>query len=290
VDYIHLTKPRSVLLLLMAALTGMVVVLPEGLPFPLVLQTMLAGAFAAGGANVLNCYLDRDLDRRMDRTSGRPLPSGKLLPSRALLFGLALSVVSITVFAVGVNWLSAVLAGCGIFYYVIVYTLWLKRATHWNVVIGGAAGALPLLVGSAAASGGVAPPALWLGVVVLLWTPPHFWSLALLRLCEYAAAGVPMLPVVRGEVETRRQILGYSVLLFLVTLLLAPVGFAGAGFLAATVCLGAVLLFLAVRLLIVATDLAARRLYRYSIAYLALLFISMILDRVTGWLPLSGAS
>jgi heme o synthase len=290
VDYVHLAKPRSVLLLLVAALAGMIVARPQMPSFLLILQTMLAGALAAGGANALNCYLDRDLDRRMGRTSSRPLPSGKLVPGRALLFGLALSAVSIAIFAVGVNWLSAALAACGIFYYVVVYTLWLKRLSHWNVVIGGAAGVLPLLVGSAAASGRIAPLPLWLGAVVLLWTPPHFWSLALLRSREYAAAGIPMLPVVMGERATRRQILGYSILLSLATLLLVPAGFAGPGFLAAAVALSAVLLFLAVQLLMAATDLAARRLYRYSIAYLALLFISMILDRVIGWLPLSGAA
>ena len=225
----------------------------------------------------------------MGRTSSRPLPSGKLVPGRALIFGLTLSAVSITVFALGVNWLSAALAACGIFYYVVVYTLWLKRASHWNVVIGGAAGALPLLVGSAAASGRIAPLPLWLGAVVLLWTPPHFWSLALLRRREYATAGVPMLPVVRGEGVTHRQILGYSIALFLTTLLLVPVGFAGMGFLMVALLLGAILLFLAVRLLVTATDLAAWRIYRYSIAYLALLFISMILERASAWTPLPGA-
>jgi len=137
VDYVRLTKPRSVLLLLVAALAGMVVARPEVPPVHLILETLLAGALAAGGANALNCYLDRDLDRQMRRTTGRPLPSGKLLPGRALLFGLTLSAVSVTIFALGVNWLSAALAACGIFYYVVVYTLWLKRASHWNVVIGG---------------------------------------------------------------------------------------------------------------------------------------------------------
>lgn len=289
-EYIQLTKPRSVLLLLVAALAGMVVARPEMPPFVVVLLTLVAGALAAGGANSLNCYLDRDLDRRMGRTSKRPLPSGSLLPGRALLFGLALSVVSVAILGLGVNWLSATLAACGIFYYVVVYTLWLKRASCWNVVIGGAAGALPLLVGSAAAGGVISPLALWLGAVVLLWTPPHFWSLALIRRMEYASAGIPMLPVVKGQGVTHRQILSYSALLFMLTLLIVPAGFAGIGFLIASLALGSVLLFLAVRLLMVATDLAAWRLYRYSIAYLALLFIAMILDRAGGWMLLSGAS
>jgi protoheme IX farnesyltransferase len=289
-DYVLLAKPRSVLLLLITALTGMVVASP-GLPSAVPqLVTVLAGAMAAGGANALNCYLDRDLDRRMARTSLRPLAAGTLQPARALLFGLGLCTAAFVLFAVGVNWLSAMLAAAGAFYYVVVYTLWLKRSSHWNVVIGGVAGSIPLLVGSAAASGQVSPLALWLGVVVLLWTPPHFWSLALVRRREYAAAGVPMLPVSKGEAETRRQILIYSVLLLLSTLLLMPAGLAGPLFLLVSLILGAIMLFMAARLIVSASDAVAARLYRYSIVYLALLFISVILDRAVGWLTVPGIS
>ena len=287
-DYVQLTKPRSVLLLLITAVTGMVVAspaLPSALPL---LITLLAGSMAAGGANVLNCYLDRDLDRRMARTSSRPLALGRVRPVPVLVFGLALCAGAVALFAVGANWLSALLAAIGAFYYVVVYTLWLKRASHWNVVIGGVAGSIPLLVGSAAQSGEVVPMAVWLGVVVLLWTPPHFWSLALLRRGEYAAAGVPMLPVVKGAEETRRQIFAYSVVLLLATLLLVPAGLAGPLFLIVSVALGTVMVFMAARLLVSDSDGAAWRLYRYSIVYLALLFTSMILDRAGVWLAVPG--
>lgn len=286
-NYVQLAKPRSVLLLLVTALTGMVVASP-GLPsaLPLIL-TIVAGGLAAGGANVLNCYLDRDLDRLMDRTSGRPLPVGKVTPISALFFGVGLCVASVAIFGLGVNWLSAVLAATGAFYYVVVYTLWLKRASHWNVVIGGVAGSIPLLVGSAAGSGHLVPLALWLGVIVLLWTPPHFWSLALLRRNEYEQVGIPMLPVVRGVQETNRQILAYSALLLLATLLLVPAGLAGPLFLFAALVLGAILLLMSARLVRSASDSDAWRLYRYSILYLALLFVAVIIDRVGGWLAIT---
>lgn len=243
-------------------------------------MTMLGGALAAGGANTLNCYLDRDLDRLMPRTSGRPLPAGRVQPSRALAFGLLLCILSVTVLAAGVNPLSALLAALGVFYYVVVYTLWLKRSTPWNIVIGGGAGAMPLLVGSAAATGQLSPLALWLGVVILLWTPPHFWSLALFRHREYALVEVPMLPVVRGEGETRQQILLYSLLLLLATLLLVPAQFAGPAFLVAALLLGSKFVFHAIVLLQRATLQAARQLYLYSILYLALLFGALIVERL----------
>lgn len=289
-DYVQLAKPRSILLLLITATTGMVVASP-GLPAAVpLLCTLLAGALAAGGANALNCYLDRDLDRSMTRTARRPLATGTVRPAGALMFGLASCLVSIALFSVVVNWLSAALAAFGAFYYVVVYTLWLKRRTEWNVVIGGAAGSVPLLVGSAAGSGAVAPQAIWLGIVVLLWTPPHFWSLALIRRKEYARAGVPMLPVTRGEESTRRQILLYSAILLALTVALVPAGFAGAGFLVVALILGSVMLFMSARLFWSASDDAARQLYAYSIAYLAMLFVTMIIDRASGWPSLLGIS
>ena len=287
-NYVQLAKPRSVLLLLVTAVAGMVVASP-GLPaaYPL-LFAILAGALAAGGANALNCYLDRDLDSRMARTAGRPLARGMVQPAGALLFGIALCVASVLVFGLFVNWLSAGLAAFGAFYYVVVYTLWLKRSSHWNVVVGGIAGCMPLLVGSAAGTGHLAPLAVWLGIVVLLWTPPHFWSLALLRTREYSLAGIPMLPVVKGREATRRQILGYSVALFLSTLLLVPAGFAGLGFLVVALTLGAALLSFAIRLWVSGSDPDARRLYGYSIVYLAILFSAIIIDRASGWIGLIG--
>ncbi len=281
--YVHLTKPRSVSLLLLAALAGMVMATAELPSLSLLAQTLLGGALAAGGANALNCYLDRDLDRRMARTAGRPLASGALESRRALIFGLVLCLLSIVILALQVNGVSALLAGVGIGYYVLLYTRWLKRTSPWNVVIGGGAGAIPLLVGWTAVTGQLSATPLWLGAVVVCWTPPHFWSLALLRRREYALAGVPMLPVVHGAGETRRQILLYALLLLGLTLLLVPAGLAGPGFLGIALPLGGLLVFLALRLLHQATDRAAWLLYRYSIVYLALLFGSMILLRVMSY-------
>ena len=284
VDYLRLTKPRSVLLLLLAALVGMVVSRPEPLPLGLLALTMLGGALAAGGANALNCWIDRDVDRLMARTARRPLPSGRIAPERALAFGLTLCVLAVALLASRVNWLSALLAAAGAAYYVVVYTWWLKRASHWNVVVGGGAGALPLLVGWTAATGGLSLWPLWLGAIVVCWTPPHFWALALVRREDYALAGVPMMPVVRGEEETRRQILLYSISVVALTVLLVPAGFMGIGFLPVALVLGGLLVYLAARLLRRGTDLDAVRMYRYSVVYLASLFLSMMVDRL-GWAP-----
>ncbi len=289
-NYLRLAKPRSVVLLLISALAGMVMARPQYPALNLLALTMLGGAMAAGGANTLNCYIDRDLDRLMPRTQRRPLPSGAIRPSRALAFGLLLCTLSVTVFAVGVNLLSALLAAAGVFYYVVVYTLWLKRATPMNIVIGGGAGVMPLLVGSAAATGHISTWALWFGTIILLWTPPHFWSLALVRQQEYRLAAVPMLPAVRGAEETRRQVLAYALFLFLVTLLLVPAGFASPIFQTAALLLAGWLLFRAILLLRRGTPEAARQLYRYSILYLALLFGSLILDRLSGGIHFPGLS
>lgn len=278
-SYIRLTKPRSVLLLLICAFAGMVMAGRE-LPLAVVVWTVIGGAFAAGGANVLNSYLDRDLDRLMARTASRPLPSGVLGAREAMVFGLLLCIAAMAVLVLGVNWLAAALSAFGVFYYVVIYTLWLKRASWWNVVIGGGAGAMPLLVGWSAATGQLSPWALWLGALVVLWTPAHFWSLALVRRREYAFAGVPMLPVVRGEEDTRRQILVWAVMLLGATVVLTPVGITGTPYLAVALPLGAWLLFLSVRLVRLASEKAALELYRYSIVYLAMLFAAMILDRV----------
>lgn len=282
-DYIHLMKPRSVLLLLVTALAGMVLTMPGAPSLSLVAGLLLAGTLAAGGANALNCYLDRELDRHMARTASRPLALGSIPLRNALAFGVALCALSVAFFGLWINWLSALLAATGVFYYVVVYTLWLKRASHWNIVVGGGAGALPILVGSAAGSGQVSALAVWLGAIVMCWTPPHFWSLALLRRSEYAFAGIPMLPVVKGPGANRRQIFGYSLLLFMMTLLVVPAGFAGVGFLAMAVALGGALLVMAFRLLSEATDEAARQLYRFSTIYLGLLFLALIADRASGW-------
>jgi heme o synthase len=290
VRYVQLTKPRSVLLLLITALAGMIMAQPELPQLHLLALTLLGGALAAGGANALNCYVDRDIDRLMGRTAKRPLPAGDLLPGRALALGLAMCSVAVLILAAMVNWISALLALTGILYYVLVYTVWLKRRSSWNVVIGGGAGALPILVGWSAVTGQLSVWPLWLGAIVVCWTMPHFWALALLRRREYAGASIPMLPVVAGEGVTRLQILYASLALVPLTLMLVPAGFAGAGFLLAALLLGALMVLMAIRLLHSATDEAAWQLYRYSIVYLALLFTVMIVDRISWLITLGGAA
>ena len=227
--YYRLTKPRIVLLLLITTVPAMLLA-ARGLPSPwLIVATLTGGAIAAGSANSINMYLDRDIDAIMRRTRQRPLPSHAIAPEHALRFGFVLGAIAFYFLAVTVNVLAAVLALSAIAFYVFVYTMWLKRTTSQNIVIGGAAGAVPALVGWAAVTGTLAWPAVVLFAIVFVWTPPHFWALAMRFSGDYAAAGVPMLPVVRGEAETRRQILLYSLVLFATTLLLVPIGQHGAG-------------------------------------------------------------
>jgi protoheme IX farnesyltransferase len=241
--------------------------------------TMLGLALACGGASALNHVLDRDIDRLMgDRTRARPLAADRMTPSRALEFGLALSAFSFVILASAVNVLTAALALVGNLFYVLVYTRWLKRTTPQNIVIGGAAGAVPPLVGYAAASGNLALPALWLFLIVFLWTPPHFWALALLIRENYAAARIPMLPVVRGTRATTRQIVLYSVVLVAVTLVPFAVGTFGIAYAVAALALGLAFLWLAERLRRSATPRHAALLFHYSLLYLALLFAAMAID------------
>jgi protoheme IX farnesyltransferase len=280
-DYIALTKPRIMSLLLITGFCGMIAG-ARGWPGTTTAIAAMTGlALACGGASALNHVLDRDIDPLMgERTKKRPVASGRVAPSRALEFGLALSALSFVLLASTVNTLTAVLALVGNLFYVIVYTRWLKRSTPQNIVIGGAAGAVPPLVGWAAATGDITIPALLLFVIVFVWTPPHFWALALLIKDNYANARVPMLPVVRGDRETARQIVVYSVGLVAVTLIPWAYGSAGLLYLASALALGAVFLWLAERL---RRDLAPRRaaiLFHYSLLYLALLFVALALDTV----------
>ncbi len=211
-DYAGLTKPRVVLLLLFTTLIAMWLAGKGSWHWPVVWWTALGGYLSAGGAGAINCYLDRDLDERMSRTCHRAVPAGRIAPRRALLFGLALASVSFIVLWLGANVLAALLSLLGLLHYVVVYTWWLKRRTAHNIVIGGVAGAVPPLVGWAAATGSLEPGAWVLAGIIFAWTPPHFWALALLRRDEYARAGVPMLPVVRGAKATRRAILAWTAL------------------------------------------------------------------------------
>ncbi len=278
--YFLLTKPRIIELLLITTVPTMVIAFRGWPPLWLVLATVVGGAMAAGSANAINCYLDRDIDRIMARTRGRPLPSGAVEPERALEFGVALGIVAFTFLAVVVNLTSALLAVGAILFYVFVYTLWLKRSTEQNIVIGGAAGAVPPLVGWAAVHGEVGLPAVVLFAVIFMWTPPHFWALALKYANDYRAAGVPMLPVVRGHEETRRQILIYTALTVGLTLALYPVADMGPIYLAAALALGAAFLLEAVRVWRDPSDRAAMGLFRFSITYLGLLFAAMVVDQL----------
>jgi protoheme IX farnesyltransferase len=276
VDYVTLTKPKVQSLLLLTTVTTMYV---AATPSPLrVALTCLGGYLSAGGAGAINHYWDRDIDARMVRTKDRPIPSGRVSPGAALRFGIVLAIASVLLLGTTVNWLAAGLSFGGFVGYVGVYTIWLKRRTPQNIVIGGAAGAVPPLVGWAAATGHIGWSAIFLFAIVFYWTPPHFWSLSLLMKDEYAAAGVPMMPVVRGERETRRQILIYAVLLYAVSQLPFCAGERGGVYLAASMVLGIGFVYGAVRLYRRATRRAALQLYLFSLAYLALLFASMVVD------------
>ena len=280
-DYVTLTKPRIMSLLLLTGAGGMVLG-ARGLPSATVILAGLGGlALACGGASALNHVLDRDIDRLMGkRTERRPVAAGRVAPARALEFGLALSALSFVVLTSFVNVLAAVLALFGNLFYVLVYTRWLKRSTPQNIVIGGAAGAVPPVVGWAAATGDLTLPALLLFLIVFFWTPPHFWALALLIKREYAAASVPMLPVVKGERETARSIVRYTVALVAVTLLPVAASTVGVLYLVSALVLGGAFVALAVALARATTPARARRLFSFSLAYLALLFVALAVDPI----------
>jgi protoheme IX farnesyltransferase len=278
-DYVTLTKPRIISLLLLTCVATMFVADPSGPPLSVILWTMLGGYLAAGGAGAINHYIEREPDARMERTASRPLASGRIEPRRGLFFGSALGIVAVAQLAITVNALTAALAAAGLLGYVFVYTLWLKPRTPQNIVLGGAAGAMPPLVGWAAATGDLSAQALWPFAIVFFWTPPHFWALSLLISDDYARTGVPMLPVVRGETTTRRQIVAYALLLVAVTIGPVLTGLLGVGYLVAALALGAGFVGLSLVLLARPSRQAARRMYLSSLAYLALLFCAMALDR-----------
>src|SRR4249919_1178382 len=278
-DYVTLTKPRIMSLLLLTGICGMFVG-AQGVPPLGDLAALVVGlALACGGASALNHVLDRDIDSLMgERTRARPVTSGRVPVAYALEFGLALSAFSYVLLAGVVNVLTATLALVGNLFYVLVYTRWLKRSTPQNIVIGGAAGAVPPLVGWAAATGNLSVPALLLFAIVFFWTPPHFWALALLIKRDYAAAGIPMLPVVRGERETVRQIVLYSIVLVAFTVVPFAAGWFGTIYLASALVLGGIFLALAVLLRRRTTPAHAATLFHYSLLYLALLSVAMAVD------------
>jgi heme o synthase len=279
-NYIDLMKPHVTVLLLGVTAAAMAIA-EQGLPpLTLVIPTLLGGAMAAGSANCINCYIDRDIDEIMGRTQRRSLPSKRVQPRQALIFGIVLGIAAFILLTTFVNLLSALLACSAILFYVFVYTLGLKRTSAQNIVIGGAAGAVPVLVGWAAVTNNLSLPAIWLFAIIFYWTPPHFWALSLLIQKDYEKANIPMLPVVFGERETKKQILLYSLLLLAVTLVLFGMGAMGYFYLAGAVILGGILIYLAIRLWLDQSRKWARTLFWYSNLYLALIFAVMVLDRV----------
>jgi len=279
-DFFTLSKPLIVGLLLITTYGGLVIGGKAWPSFSLTVWTLIGGALAAGGSSALNQYIDRELDKNMQRTAKRPLADGRLTDAEGLSFGIALSLISYYLLACFVNGLAALLSLAGIIYYVILYSLWLKKATVQNIVIGGGAGAIPPMVGYAAATGTLDWTAWILFAIIFMWTPPHFWALAIVRMKDYEKAGVPMLPVVRGETETRKQILIYTVELVAVTMLLPILNLAGNVYLVASVILGGALLYAAWAVWKEGGNKVAWRMYKWSSSYLVFIFVAIMIDAV----------
>ncbi len=282
-DYLTLTKPPIVVLLLITAAGGMFLA-ARGLP-PLLTMVLVwgGGAMAAGGANAINHYMDRDIDERMNRTRTRPVADRRIMPGRALAFGIILNVAAFAVLATWVNLLSALLTLSATLFYVLVYTGWLKRTTPQNIVIGGAAGSIPPLVGWAAVTGGVGLPALYLFAIIFFWTPPHFWALSLLIKEDYARAGVPMLPVVTTPEHTTLQIFFYTLALVGITVMFALTPAVGLAYLGAVLALGAVFIWVAWKLKRDYSRAGAKKVYLYSLLYLTLVFAAVMGDSLSPW-------
>ncbi|MCW0232484.1 MAG: heme o synthase [Ferrovibrio sp.] len=281
-DYFALLKPRVMSLVVFTGLVGMVLA-PGTLHPVLAITALLCIAIGAGASGAINMWYDADIDAVMTRTQGRPIPQGRISRDEALGFGCVLSVGSVLVMGLAVNWVAAAILALTIGFYVFIYTMWLKRRTPQNIVIGGAAGAFPPMIGWAAVTGDLSLLPMLLFAIIFMWTPPHFWALALYRSDDYARAGVPMLPVVAGDRETRRQILLYSLLLVPITLSPWILGLAGPLYGSATAVLGAIFLGLAVRIWRGTGDRAAKHMFAYSILYLFLLFALLLAERGLGW-------
>jgi protoheme IX farnesyltransferase len=282
-DFVQLMKPRVMSLVVFSALTGMVVA-PGSIHPVLAIIALLAVTIGAGASGALNMWYDADIDARMARTAARPIPRGRLTRDEALSFGAVLAVFSILTLGVLVNWTAGILLAVTIAFYLFVYTMWLKRRTPQNIVIGGAAGAFPPMIGWAAVTGSVSIESVLLFLIIFVWTPPHFWALALYRCRDYERVGVPMLPVVAGPAETRRQIWLYSLVLVVLALVPSFIGMAGVAYLIAAVGLGATFLYLAWRVRKITegreADAAARHLFGFSILYLFLLFAVMLVEHL----------
>jgi heme o synthase len=280
-DFVLLLKPRVMSLVVFSGFAGLMVA-PGNLHPVLAAVAILCIAVGSGAAGAINMWYDRDIDAIMTRTRERPIPTGRVDPDEAVSFGIVLAIGSVTLMGLAVNWLAAGLLATAILYYVFVYTFWLKRRTPQNIVIGGAAGAFPPLIGWAAVTGSIAPAPIALFLLIFLWTPPHFWALALVRSGDYAKAGIPMLPVVAGARATKLQMLAYTVLLFPLGLAPWALGVAGAFYGLTAVALGALFIVGAVRVLYDSGERAARQMFAFSILYLFLLFTVLVLDRAPG--------
>lgn len=278
-DYISLTKPRIMPLLLIVAFASMIIAADGNPEWTAVIATMIGGVLAIGGASAINGFVDRDVDLKMKRTQNRPIPAGRISPRSALIFGLGLGLASVLLIVLTVNVLAAAITVAAIFYYAVIYSRLLKHSTTQNIVIGGAAGAAPALIGWAAATNGLGLTALLLFAIIFYWTPPHFWALALLIRDDYRNAGIPMLPAVAGKKETTRQIILYTLLMVALTLMLIPASSMGVLYLVTAVVLGTVFLFLTFLLARSKGDGPARALFSYSMVYLAILFGAMALDK-----------
>ncbi len=280
IDYLELTKPRIIVLLLVTTLAAMLMAARGLPPLALTFWTLLGGALAAASAGTFNCVYDADIDAKMKRTAGRPLPCGRISPSRALAFAMILGALSFSILFFFANPLAAWLSLAGNAYYVFIYTMWLKRRTPQNIVIGGAAGSIPPLVGWAAVTGSIGAPALLLFLLIFLWTPPHFWALALMTDTDYDKAGIPMLPNVAGVARTKRDILAYTLVLVAVCVAAFAAHVMGAIFLVAALALGIRFTYDAYKIFGDDTRLYARRAFRFSLLYLALMSAAMVLDRI----------
>jgi protoheme IX farnesyltransferase len=276
-DYIALMKPRVMSLVVFTGLAGMLVA-PGHLHWLLASVAVLCIAVAAGASGAINMWYDRDIDAVMERTRGRPLPLGRIAPEEALTFGVVLAAGAVFMMGIAVNWVAAALLAVTVLFYVFVYTMWLKRRTPQNIVIGGASGAFPPMIGWAAVTGSVSLESIVLFALIFMWTPPHFWALSLYRCGDYAAAGVPMLPVVAGKAETKRQMLIYTVLLVPVALAPTLLGFAGWIYGGAALILGSLFVAAAIAVLRDDTDRSAKRMFGFSIFYLFALFALLMAD------------
>ena len=279
-DYLALLKPRVMSLVVFTGFAGLVVA-PGNLHPLLAVVAVLCIAISAGAAGAINMWYERDIDALMERTCKRPIPAGRIAPNRALVFGIVLNIVPVLVMGVLLNWVAAALLALAAGFYIFVYTIWLKRRTPQNIVVGGAAGAVPPMIGWAAVTGSVSVDSVVLFLIIFMWTPPHFWALALYREGDYAKAGVPMLPVVAGPAETRRQILIYTLLLVPLTFAPVALGTVGLVYGAVAAIAGAYFTWLAVQIVRTASDRAAKRMFGFSILYLFVLFAALIAEHVT---------